>query len=373
MASRSKRIIHAVLVEDSPDSMADLVEELNEAGGLHVRGIRYDGLSNTAREIVNLTPAPAVVLLDFRLTKSLQQRPAEPSQGNTLAALLKEVTKLPDTPVFLVSAGRLSRKEPLVHLKDEPHSFDDLLIKEKIQHDPSAAVHQIRAVVSGYAQLAVLDKKSRTRAALLHLLGADDVNGDLLMKTDPPKTVITDGEWDVTEVAQWIRHTLMAYPGILYDTLSAACFLGLSAGSFKSPSIASYFKGAQYSGPFHNESARWWRTRLLARATAYMTFIGESGHPSEFGTLWRRKHGGRVALSRCIFSGEEPADCVCCLLNEPVKREYSLPYRLDGRPDVMDEARVSFEAVRKARAGFDPGLVKPDARPVIARARQKAH
>lgn len=270
---------------------------------------------------------------------------------------------MPDTPVFLVSHGSLARQDPLLHIKAEPRFFDDLLIKERIYSDPRAVVDKIRAVVIGYRRLAA--RKNRTRAAILDLLGAGDADLDLLMKSEPPAALVTDGAWDVTEVAQWIRHTLMAYPGILYDNLTAACFLGLSEGSFTSKRSTDFFDGARYKGPFCDEKSCWWKTRLLSLATACMAEMGETGPAVQFGRIWKKKCRGKVALSHCNSSGEEPADCVCCLLREPVKREYSLPYRPDRRPGVMDEARVSYRAVREARGGFDPELVAPDARPIL--------
>jgi hypothetical protein len=54
-----------------------------------------------------------------------------------------------------------------------------------------------------------------------------------------------------------------------------------------------------------------------------------------------------LAPAVCISSGEKPADWVCYILQKPVKREYSLPYHPDQRPAIMDEARVSFRAVKE--------------------------
>jgi len=357
----SSGTVHAVLIEDSDTDLRDICLELGERGRLAMEGVLYQSPDKTIRAVI--AARPDVILVDFRLVKNPGMIEVMPTQGSTLAALFKEQARLPNTPVFLVSHGSLARKDPLLHIKARPSFFDGLLIKEEIQVDPSAAANKIRSVVMGYRRLVA--KRSRTQKALSDLLGASGAEFDLLMRSEPPATLVAGKPWDVTEVAQWIRHTLMAYPGVFYDDLTAACFLGLSVDSFKSRSIAGYFVDSRYTGPFCDEEHRWWRARLLSKATAYLMEMGEVGSPVSFGQTWKGKHHGKVALSHCNSSGEEPADCVCHLLHEPVKREYSLPYRPDRRPAVMDEARVSYRAVREARGGFDPDLVAPDARSLI--------
>jgi CheY-like chemotaxis protein len=62
-------------------------------------------------------------------------------------------------------------------------------------------------------------------------------------------------------VSKWIRHTLMAKPGFLYDRLWVATLLGLKEESFKK--VAHYFEAAKYSGLFSDEGCeRWWQTKI---------------------------------------------------------------------------------------------------------------
>lgn len=361
----SDETLRAVLIEDTPREMADIRERLEGVGGLTVVEVVYRGPELTVRDA--LSKKPHVVLVDFRLVKPPRGQHVLPSQGSSLAALLKEKDRMPDTPVFLISLGRLTKEEPLIHIQATPRSFDGLLIKEDIHGDPDGTVDKIRAVVSGYRRLAA--KRMRTRQGLFALLGAREADFDVLMKADPPPSLVAN-RWDVTEGAQWVRHTLMAYPGVLYDGLTAACFLGLSLDSFGSGKIAEFFGEARYGGPFFEESERWWTSLLLRKATTHMLDVKEPGPPMAFGQLWRRRNRA-ATLSHCNSSGEEPADCVCYVLREPVRREYSLPYRPDARPAVMDEARVSYRAIREARKGFDPSLVAPDARSLIDHIRNR--
>ncbi len=77
----------------------------------------------------------------------------------------------------------------------------------------------------------------------------------------------------------------------------------------------------------------------------------------------------QVERSKCIYSGETPADWVCYILNEPVRIKYSLAYRVDPRPKVMDEARVSFKAIRTSNEVNDE-LLDPLGRDMLTRIRK---
>jgi hypothetical protein len=85
---------------------------------------------------------------------------------------------------------------------------------------------------------------------------------------------------------------------------------------------------------------------------------------TEFAKAWRRKRRAELQQAICNTSGQAPADSVCYILRQPVLRRYSLPYRPDTRPAVMDEARVSFHAIRTDNR-YDDRLFPPDARKLL--------
>jgi hypothetical protein len=60
----------------------------------------------------------------------------------------------------------------------------------------------------------------------------------------------------------------MDYPGILYDTIHAATFLGISEKSFKK--IESFFNSAKYTGVFSEEKNFWWKCTLKEVADSIM-------------------------------------------------------------------------------------------------------
>jgi CheY-like chemotaxis protein len=355
--------VKSVVIEDEKNELDDLKDVLESTGGLLVKDILYRG---SAENVVSRTveDAPDVILVDFRLDKAASGHIASPSRGDTLAAMVRE--RLPDTPILLVSKFR--KDERFKRIGQEPNtspSVDDLLVKYDMHVDPAAALGKIVAIVEGYR--ALTKTAERSRDAVLQLLRAPSEAIDSLLRAEPPVSLLKGKGtgWTASEVAIWIRHTLMAYPGILYDDLTAACFLGLAVDSFKAKTVSDFFEDARYVGPFCDEADRWWKARLLKKATSFLVDASKAGPPMTFGLTWRRNRKGKVELSRCNSSGEEPADCVCCLLREPVRMEYSVFYTIDRRPAIMDEARVSFKAIKRAAAGFDPDMVGVEARPII--------
>jgi hypothetical protein len=88
-----------------------------------------------------------------------------------------------------------------------------------------------------------------------------------------------------------------------------------------------------------------------------------------FPQAWERENQEKVERSKCIFSGESPAEWVCYILNEPVKIKYSLSYRPDSRPEVMDEARVSFTAIGTSNE-VDDELFYPLGRKMLPKIRK---
>lgn len=110
-----------------------------------------------------------------------------------------------------------------------------------------------------------------------------------------------------------------------------------------------FIRTAKYTGILPPKDDRWWRDRMIDFATKLMVNhrVRQPIHLG-FAIAYKKEYESSLRRSRCISSGEEPADAVCYILKKPVKREYSLPYSPDDRPPVMDEARVSFKAIRES-------------------------
>ena len=65
-----------------------------------------------------------------------------------------------------------------------------------------------------------------------------------------------------------------------------------------------------------------------------------------FVKYWERAFSQQLTPSVCNYKNDSPADTVCFLSGLPVMLKYSLHYDVDCRPEVMDEARVSFKSIQ---------------------------
>jgi hypothetical protein len=65
----------------------------------------------------------------------------------------------------------------------------------------------------------------------------------------------------LTNISKWVRYTLLAKPGFLYDGLWTATLLGIRETSFSK--VHKIFEKAKYTGIFSDDNnKRWWQSRL---------------------------------------------------------------------------------------------------------------
>ena len=352
----NSRPIRVAAVDDSADDRARYERRLNVSGLRVFPVIPAEYLA--VKSI--LDAKPDVVLIDYQLNE-VQPDGSHPSYlGSTLAAVLRE--KLPDCPILLVSRRSLIPSGTLNKARDLQTAFDDLFFKDQIFSDPRRFSEELRILVRGYRTLQ--SRKRNTWKAVLTLLKASAEEGDLLEAADPPLGARAE-TWRVPEVARWLRHTVLAYPGILYDSLHASAALGLAKPSFTSPLMQKLFSSSQYRGPFAPKEGLWWKDRIVAVAAELLRREHHSNAAlSLFGEVWNSLHKPVQKLAICCTSRRSPADSVCYLLKRPVLRRFSLPYHPDNRPSVMDEARVSIKAIRENN-DFEEQLVAKEARGLI--------
>lgn len=295
---------------------------------------------------------PDIVLVDFDLARRQPDGVKATYTGAAFAASIRD--KAPAIPVVLVSRGALGKR--LESRRDLSSGFDELIYKEEIKSDPRRVVRDLVELISGYQ---VLARTSSLRwTDLLDILGAD---GEAELEelrlsagTAGPRT--SNQQWRVSEAAHWIRGVVLAYPGILLDELYAATLLGVDLQSFSNKRLQSTLATARYTGPFAQKDY-WWKTRLLALISKRFAKAGTAGPPQAFVDNWNAsQQADKLRRANCVYSKTEVADSVCWVLRRPVKREFSLPYQPDGRPQVMDEARVSFKAIAES-AKFREELV----------------
>ncbi len=284
--------------------------------------------------------APELLLLDFNLDIPDENGQVIGISGVTLSTELRQ--KFREVPIVLFTRKSVFNIQDYTRIRETLSSIDEIVYKQEVFKTDSTTVDDLYNLAIGCRRLR--DQTNRSWNDLLRLLGASRSDSDLLEQSNPP--VVPRIRWSAAAVASWIRDIVLTFPGILYDALHAATFLGVSKDGFLSESVQSAFAPAKYAGIFAPPEGRWWRSKLQTVAYSMMNkrereLLVRHGFP----IAWERSKGVSIDRAKCIFSGESPADWVCHILKEPVMIKYSLSYDADDRPAVMDEARVSFEAV----------------------------
>lgn len=290
-------------------------------------------------------PPPDLFLVDYELTREQPGGLHANYQGGTLTTAIRE--KLPEHPIVLITRKSLVIWNRDKHIMEASQTFDDVVYKDDISTDPEGIIDRLVSIVEGFRVLA--SKENRDWKALMDVLGATGDEERLLREAAPPPP-----PWQVFETARWIRNVILAYPGILYDPLHAATALGIEKDAFLGKRVQKLVKDAKYVGMFSPPEGRWWRTRLFAAAVELARQKGIDGPINHtFAKAFEKRYKEELPQAKCIYSGKTPADWVCYILSEPVRIEYSLAYYPDSRPAVMDEARVSFQAIRESNEVHD--------------------
>lgn len=314
---------------------------------------RIQELGDGDFEVIALPPPPDLdltelldadadlFLVDYELDTKQPDGSVAPYLGMTFAARLREVR--PAYPIVLLTRSDLPSWTAAQRTARTGGSFDDIVYKDTgIESDPRATHSTLASLARGYQTLR--ESSGRTVDALLDLLGTDQGGREAAQEALPPP----DG-WREFEAAHWIRSVLIHFPGVLYDEAHAATALGISVDSFRQELVQSTLRPAEYQGPFSEEDQRWWRHSLFDIANRLCAATERaSGVREGFSLAAVEALGLELTPSEDDETGASPADTVCYLLGVPVRVETSLPYKPDARPPVMEEARISFRAVRES-------------------------
>lgn len=355
-----KRAMRGLMIDDTQKDLDLYCKYLNEGGSLDVEPAQYQGVDAGLAAL--LSKPYDFFLVDYELIKGKPRGDLRPALGSTLSAFLRE--RYEAAPILLVTRGRLFGSDAFSRATDLGEAFDEVLLKERIQAETGAVQKEIATLVAGFRSLT--RQRSRGWKTLCEVLGTHHSESDKLWAAGPPQLETGGSTWRVSPAARWIRKVLLRHPGVLYDPLHASVMLGISEESFRKRAVQKHFRMAKYAGPFCPEDGRWWRGRLVPLAFPVLEKAELSpAQLHSFGDAWNRKHQSKLEPSVCVSSSESPAECVCYVLKEPVRRESSLPYQPDNRPHVMDEARVSFKAIRESD-DFLEELIAPDSRCLVA-------
>jgi CheY-like chemotaxis protein len=347
--------VRAVLIDDS-------VEDLKYADRLTKNGFSCEGLSPpaTAEELRQAIAERVrdglcdVVLLDYRL----DAEPVEAGsarrryRGGTVAAQLKEY--VPKVPIVVVTTEQKLRDS----LRDNPQIrrlFDYQILKSRLaaRSERNAVVEELTALAEGFAKISTNRALGwRKIAQLLDADRDDETEFEALELAAPPKAT--------AEIAQWILHELLAYPGPLLGEAEASALLGVTRGTFVRDDLQSVMASSRYTGVFSGWHARWWRGRLqrwLTEAGGKDPGISGAGRARAIaGAVNRTTRSIRAA--KCVWCSGDDVAYACALRGEPVDAQHSLAAVVDERPRWSQTAMVCFECVATGRAQdvkFQPG------------------
>lgn len=297
------------------------------------------------------TKLPDALLVDLDLgTAPVNGEPVS-YFGSTLAAEMR--MRHPSCSIVLVTrpnviAGKSS-------LLEESMDVDLIVLKDEINRNPDGVRARIVALIQGFRDLGVI--AGQEWQSVLRLMRASKDEASLLREAAPP---LEGKQWNIPQVARWIRNVVMRFPGILYDTLTAATRLGISEEAFRNPSAQELMEPAKYTGVFGTYKERWWRDGVFSIAQSLILEQGLRGPVfQKFAEAFDARFGEKLDPAICIYDGTPIADWVCYIYGKPVKQRNSIPYYPDSRPAVMDQARVSFKAIQESN-DFDESLVDSD-------------
>lgn len=130
----------------------------------------------------------------------------------------------------------------------------------------------------------------------------------------------------------WLYDSVLRFPGIILDLVAASSFLNIDQKQLVSPPIQKVFAGAEYKGPFaDNTEPRWWRHRL-----ADIIFKAEV---ADGRALIKKLTDKAPDPCRCSVDKKAPAGFVCVMTNAPVCEAHSVA-EIGWLPRGADLARI---------------------------------
>ena len=322
-----------------------VINHLNAVGGLKVNYLPPPADLSLA----GIRPDTQLFLVDWELDRQGDGVKVD-YKGGTFARRIRD--RFLDTPIALTTNQPLPANRRRFFV--ESYLFDAELLKKEMLTSPKDIVAHCVSLITGYQKLTEADK---TWAGLMDVLQVkEEDEEERIREAAPPLLKVNGGvSWHVPEIAKWIQEVLLTFPGVLYDPLHAATYLGLDVSEFLSPDIQQLFREARYTGALSPVEGRWWKYRLFSIAddVIFEADISKYSIHEHFGQAFTQSYGRELQLSECVYSKKKPAPRVCYVLKKPVRIEYSLLYQPDNRPRVMDVARVSFTAIRTSDDVFD--------------------
>lgn len=259
---------------------------------------------------------PDLILMDHRLN-NVKESGFE--TGSTAAEILRE--KWWDCPIVCITAVPL--KDIDLHKQS---IYEDVFEIEKVsEYDLT-----LLSIARSFQELQNQKKRLQDKDDFIRMLKApedDRVRLESILPQELKNKEFYQDESLLLNISRWVRHTLIAKPGFLYDRLWTATLLGIKEESFKK--VEKIFEEAKYNGIFADESnERWWQSKL--REIIFSQFPdSDSILPWELGR--RLPDIEEPDFSKCHVSGEDYPETVAYTdekaeTRRPMRLRYTVPH-----------------------------------------------
>lgn len=240
----------------------------------------------------------------------------------------------PDSPEF----------EQYVALRE--WSSDEITLDAE---DESGRAQEIFELWRGFEEIFTqYDKKHALADALALIMGRKQYSSRVSLYGSGDRSITAEvfgfGKDEPHRVARvlgnWLRLSILRFPGLLVDAVAAASYLNISEDDFKRKDVVSHFDSSRYSGPFSGLKKWWWRDDLDS-------LLLEASVQDGFEYL---DEIGVAHAKQCLDEQtEKPAGFYCMISQRPVGRENSRG-NINWFPSGADLARIRNSEFDKINA-----------------------
>jgi hypothetical protein len=355
---KSAQPVRAVFVDNSADDLK-IANRLNAMGLPCERLVAPPTIDTLLLNLRGQVRGPGfcLILLDYRLDDDQEMSTNRATyRGGTVAAALKE--EMPDSPVVLMTTQE-KRETWLVPNPRVRGLFDFEVLKEQLTRPKTrqAVVRDLLDLGHGFQLIA------RNQVGASHSRGWGAVAAALGLKRDEamllPAVLGAGPPTGVTQIANFVLHSLMHYPGLLLDARESAARLGISHDSFMRVAVHSEFRSAKYEGVFSEIGERWWRGRLEQALHHLHGATSNSGDRSRVEAIQSGTEITEIRLGHCTWCEGIEIDRTCQVCRGAADPWHRLVATVESWPTWAELPVVCFECIYNGRADdaqFSPNL-----------------
>ena len=324
------RKLKFIWIDDDPKREVES-RNIEERFDIEVNFIEVKGgsLNKVLEEILSQNE-PDLILMDHKLQDDIDQ--ALFNTGSTASEILRE--KWPSCPIVCITGVKIEDVDSY-----KRSLYEDVFSVENISK------YYLTLISIAKSFIKLRSKPLDNVEGLLSLLKAPSEDKKRLstILPDTLKKDYSDPSLPVF-ISRWVRKTLIAKPGFLYDRLWTATLLGIKEGSLVK--VEELFTKAKYRGIFSDDSnERWWQSSLRKILSSEVD-DPELIYPWEQG----RKLAGITEKdhSKCYASGEAFPETVAFIdetatIRAPMRLKYTVPH-------PQFEESLFFEEIRMMKA-----------------------